>query len=254
MNKQTWIIKIGSALITNNGKGIDKISVSEWVRQIVELKKKNINIILVSSGAIAEGMSRLKWDKRPTEIDKLQAAAAVGQMGLVQTYESEFTQYNYHTAQVLLTHNDIKNRSNNIQATLNTLFEVNTIPIINENDTVATDEICFGDNDTLASEIAVLIKADKLVILTDQQGLYNKDPRKHKEAQLIEKININDKKLQTFAKKSKGNLGSGGMFTKILASQQAATQNINTHIAYGRESDILLKIANDEKIGTLIHC
>ncbi|SFV60218.1 Glutamate 5-kinase / RNA-binding C-terminal domain PUA [hydrothermal vent metagenome] len=252
MTKKIWIIKIGSALITNNGKGIDKIAISDWVRQIVELKKQNIDIILVSSGAIAEGMNRLNWKIRPTEIEKLQAAAAVGQMGLIQIYESAFSKYNYHTAQVLLTHNDIKSNSNiKIKNTLKTLLEVNTIPIINENDTVDTDEICFGDNDTLASEIALLLNANKLIILTDQEGLYNKDPRDNKDAKLIKKININDEQLQTFATKSKGGLGSGGMFSKISAAKQAATKEINTHIAYGLNKDVLLNL---ETLGTIIYC
>lgn len=251
MKNKIWIIKIGSALITDNGKGIDKIAIAQWVKQIVTLKKQNIDIVLVSSGAIAEGMSRLKWDERPTEIEKLQAAAAVGQMGLVQNYESEFTQYNYHTAQILLTHNDIKNRADKIKATLETLLEVNAIPIINENDTVDTDEIRFGDNDTLAAEIAVLINADKLIILTDQEGLFDKDPRENDNATLIKKININDKQLHTFAKKSKSNLGSGGMFSKITAAEKAATTKINTHIAYGKSKNVLLNLDN---LGTLIHC
>lgn len=250
MKNKIWIIKIGSALITDNGKGIDKIAIAQWVKQIVTLKKQNIDIVLVSSGAIAEGMSRLKWDKRPTEIEKLQAAAAVGQMGLVQNYESEFTQYNYHTAQILLTHNDIKNRADKIKATLETLLEVNAIPIINENDTVDTDEIRFGDNDTLAAEIAVLINADKLIILTDQEGLFDKDPRENDNATLIKKININDKQLHTFAKKSKSNLGSGGMFSKITAAEKATTTKINTHIAYGKSKNVLLNLDN---LGTLIH-
>ncbi|MCP4955702.1 MAG: glutamate 5-kinase, partial [Photobacterium aquimaris] len=206
INKQKWVVKIGSALLTNDGKGLDTDAISSWVEQIVKLKKQDIEIILVSSGAIAEGIKRLGWDSRPDDIHKLQAAAAVGQMGLVQTYESLFAQYDIHTAQVLLTHDNlaIAEQSDNVSATLNSLLELSVVPIVNENDTVATDEIKFGDNDTLAALVANLVNATQLVILTDQGGVYDADPRKNISAQLIKKINVNDDKLTKVAGRSGG--------------------------------------------------
>ncbi|QKQ23896.1 glutamate 5-kinase [Candidatus Ruthia endofausta] len=256
MSKQRWIIKIGSALLTNNGTGLDKVFIASWVKQIKELAQQKIDIILVSSGAIAEGMKRLGWNKRPENIHKLQAAAAVGQMGLVQTYETLFAQYNIHTAQVLLTHDNLANtdQRDNISATLNTLLSLGTVPIVNENDTVATDEIKFGDNDTLAALIANLVGATQLVILTDQGGVYDADPRQNTNAKLIDKIHVNDKRLTQVASRAGGSLGSGGMYTKVLASKTAAKSNVTTIIASGRQANVLSKLGAGERIGTLIHC
>ncbi|SFV85515.1 Glutamate 5-kinase / RNA-binding C-terminal domain PUA [hydrothermal vent metagenome] len=255
MKKHRWIVKIGSALLTNDGKGLDKVAIAGWVAQIVELKKHNIDVILVSSGAIAEGMKRLGWETRPTDIHQLQAAAAVGQMGLVQTYESLFSKHNIHTAQVLLTHDSLANaeQSSNIKATLNALLEMGTVPIVNENDTVATEEIKFGDNDTLAALVANLVGATQLIILTDQGGVYDADPRKNTDAKLIERIDVNDEKLEKVAGRTGGSLGSGGMYTKVLAAKTAAKTNTNTVIASGKESDVLSRLDAGERLGTLIY-
>ncbi|ABL02175.1 glutamate 5-kinase [Candidatus Ruthia magnifica str. Cm (Calyptogena magnifica)] len=256
MSKQRWVIKIGSALLTNDGKGLDKTAIISWVRQIKELIQQNIDIILVLSGAIAEGMKRLGWNERPENIHKLQAAAAVGQMGLVQTYETLFAQYNIHTAQVLLTHDNLANtnQSDNISATLNTLLSLGTVPIVNENDTVATDEIKFGDNDTLAALVVNLVGATQLVILTDQGGIYDADPRQNANAKLINKIHVNDEKLTQVASRACGSLGSGGMYTKVLAAKIAAKSDVITIIASGRQVDVLSKLGAGKHIGTLIHC
>ncbi len=256
MSKQRWVIKIGSALLTNDGKGLDIDAISSWVDQIAGLKANDIEVILVSSGAIAEGIKRLNWSERPTDIHKLQAAAAVGQMGLVQTYESLFAKHNIHTAQVLLTHDNLvdKNQSDNTSATLSALLELDTVPIVNENDTVATDEIKFGDNDTLAAMVANLTGATQLVILTDQGGVYSADPRKDMSAELIDKICVTDEKLIKVAGRSGGSLGSGGMYTKVLAAKTAAKTNTDTIIASGRQIDILSRLGAGEHVGTLIHC
>ena len=255
MNKR-WVIKIGSALLTNDGKGLDKVAIAAWVSQISELKCQNIDVVLVSSGAIAEGMKRLGWCERPENIHQLQAAAAVGQMGLVQTYESLFAQQNIHTAQVLLTHDNLTNvkQSNNVSATLDALLALGTVPIVNENDTVATDEIKFGDNDALAALVANLVGASQLVILTDQGGVYDADPRQNTDATLINKIHVDDEKLEQVASRAGGSLGSGGMYTKVLAAKTAAKTNINTVIASGKTNDVLTGLHAGEAIGTLIHC
>ncbi len=256
MIKQRWVIKIGSALLTNNGKGLDKAAIASWVEQIVVLAQRDIEVILVSSGAIAEGMRRLGWNTRPDDIHQLQAAAAVGQMGLVQTYESLFAQHNMHTAQILLVHDDFINitQSNNVSATLNSLLTLGIVPIVNENDTVATEEISFGDNDTLAALVTNLANADQLVILTDQGGVYNTDPRKNKQAKLIDKIHVNAKTLEKVASRTAGSLGSGGMYTKVLAAKTASKSNTNTIIASGKEINILSRLGSGERLGTLIHC
>ncbi len=256
MNKQRWVIKIGSALLTNDGQGLDKIAISDWVEQIVNLNQQGIEVILVSSGAIAEGIKRLGWHSRPDDIHQLQAAAAVGQMGLIQTYESLFAKHDIHTAQVLLTHDNLTNedRYENISSTLENLLVFGTVPIVNENDTVATDEIKFGDNDTLAGLLANLINANQLVILTDQGGVYDADPRQKPNAQLIKKIQVDDDKLEKVAGRGGGSLGSGGMYTKVLAAKTASQSNISTVIAPGREANVLTKLANGEHIGTLITC
>ena len=256
MAKQRWVIKIGSALLTNDGKGLDTISIASWVKQIVELTKQDIDVILVSSGAIAEGIKRLGWNTRPDDVHKLQAAAAVGQMGLIQTYESLFAKFNIHTAQILLTHDNLTNsdRYENISSTMNNLLEFNTVPIVNENDTVATDEIKFGDNDTLAALVANLVGASQLIILTDQGGVYDADPRQNANAKLIDTINVNDEKLEQVAGRTGGSLGSGGMYTKVLAAKKAAESSANTVIASGKVPDVLTRLANGEHVGTLITC
>ncbi len=256
MSKQRWVVKIGSALLTNDGQGLDVSAISAWVEQIVQLKNQGIEVILVSSGAIAEGIKRLGWQARPENIHQLQAAAAVGQMGLVQTYESLFAKHAMHTAQVLLTHDNLADaqQSDNISATLDALLELNTVPIVNENDTVATEEIKFGDNDTLAALVANLVGATQLVILTDQGGVYDADPRKNPEAELIEEIQVDDEKLERVAGRTGGSLGSGGMYTKVLAARTASRSNTNTIIASGRQADVLVKLGAGEHVGTLIHC
>lgn len=255
MSNQKWVVKIGSALLTNDGKGLDVNSIALWVEQIVELTAQNIDIILVSSGAIAEGIKRLGWLKRPEDIHQLQAAAAVGQMGLIQTYESLFSQHGIRTAQILLTHENLTNakRYENISSTLNNLLAFGVVPIINENDTVATDEIKFGDNDTLAALVANLLNANKLIILTDQGGVYDTDPRRSVDAKLINKIHVNDVKLKQVAARTGGSFGSGGMYTKVLAAKTAATSNITTIIASGKVDNVLVRLHAGESVGTLIY-
>ena len=256
MKNKCWVVKIGSALLTDNGKGIDKQLIARWVEQIVDLKAQNIDIILVSSGSIVEGMKRLGWEEKPNDIHKLQAAAAVGQMGLVQAYEYLFAKHDIHTAQVLLTQDNLTdaNRFENISSTLENLLEFGTVPVINENDTVATEEIKFGDNDTLAALVANLISADKLIILTDQKGVFDEDPRNNSEANLIHKIRFDDEKLERVAGKTSGSLGSGGMYSKVMAAKQAAESKTPTHIVWGREEEVLTRMHSGEHIGTIIHC
>ena len=248
-----WVIKIGSALITDNGCGLKHNLLDNWVNQISTLNDRGIEIVIVSSGAVAEGLTRLGWDKRPNVVHKLQAAAAVGQMGLIQAYEVCFQKYNKRTAQVLLTHDDITNRTRylNARTSLNTLLQLGVIPIVNENDTVATDEIRFGDNDTLAGLVANLIDAELLVLLTDQKGLYTSDPRKNKSARFIEQAEVSDESLKKYAGDS-SNHGCGGMRTKLKAASIAAKSDTQTVIASGNEKSILLKIADGDLIGTLL--
>ena len=244
--KQTWIIKAGSSLITNHGQGLDTSFISHWVEQVVELRKKNIDCILVSSGAVAEGLKRLNIKKRPQAIHELQAAAAVGQMGLIQQYEIQFQKHGLHTAQILLTHDDLSNRERylNARSTLKILLAKNVIPIVNENDTIAIDEIRLGDNDTLAALVANLVDADTLVLLTDQNGLYTDDPTQNKSAKLITQAHAGDAKLIEMASKGKpGEVGRGGMLTKVKAAETAARSGTNTIIAAGKEKNILLRIA-----------
>lgn len=252
-NTRRWVVKIGSALLTNNGCGLKHELLDTWVSQIAELNKQGIEIVLVSSGAVAEGVSRLGWKQRPQVIHELQAAAAVGQMGLIQAYEVCFQKYDKHTAQILLTHDDVANRTRylNARTSLNTLLKLGVIPIVNENDSVATDEIRFGDNDTLAGLVANLIEAELLVLLTDQNGLYNADPRKNSAAKLIEQAEANDKSLESFAGEG-GSLGRGGMRTKLKAAVVAMKSSTQTVIASGNEDSVLLKIANGENVGTLL--
>lgn len=252
LNSKTFVVKVGSSLVTNNGEGLDRASIAAWAAQISTLAKQGKQIILVSSGAVAEGMQRLGWKKRPVEVNELQAAAAVGQMGLVQMYENCFSQHGLHTAQILLTHEDLTDRKRylNARSTLKTLLDLNVIPIINENDTVVTEEIRFGDNDTLAALVANLIEADALVILTDQQGLYSADPRKDKDAKFINFETAGNVELEKMAGGAGSNVGTGGMLTKILAAKRAASSGAHTVIASGRESDVLIRLSNGEAIGT----
>ena len=253
-NSKRWVIKIGSALLTNDGQGLDSNAIAGWTEQIATLRKQGKEVILVSSGAVAEGMTRLGWTKRPRALHELQAAAAVGQMGLVQTYESCFKKHGIHTAQILLTHDDLSNRKRylNARSTLRSLLDLGIIPIINENDTVATDEIRFGDNDTLAALVANLVEADILVILTDQNGLYTEDPRNNPDATLVSEGKASDPELHKMARPSAGTLGRGGMSTKITAAQRAARSGTSTLITSGRTDQALLRAAKGENLGTLL--
>jgi glutamate 5-kinase len=252
-NTSRWVVKIGSALLTNDGRGLNQQGIATWVEQLAQLRRQGHELILVSSGAVAEGMSRLGWTSRPHALHQLQAAAAVGQMGLVQAYESYFQQHGMHTAQVLLTHDDLSNRGRylNARSTLRTLLDLGVIPIINENDTVVTDEIRFGDNDTLGALVANLIEAELLVILTDQAGMCDKDPRQHPDARLIHQTSVNAPGLEAMAGGSGGALGRGGMLTKVRAARLAARSGSATVIAAGREERVLLRLAEGEELGTL---
>ena len=252
LNSKTLIVKVGSSLVTNNGEGLDRAAIAAWAAQISQLVKNGKQIALVSSGAVAEGMQRLGWKKRPVEVNELQAAAAVGQMGLVQMYESCFAEHGLHTAQILLTHDDLRDRKRylNARSTLKTLLDLKVIPIINENDTVVTEEIRFGDNDTLGALVANLIEADALVILTDQQGLYSADPRKDKNAKFINFETAGNLELEKMAGGAGSDIGSGGMLTKILAAKRAASSGAHTVIASGREANVLTRLSAGEAIGT----
>lgn len=249
-----WVVKIGSALLTNDGKGLDTAAIAGWVQQMAELRLRGIELVLVSSGAVAAGMRRLGWSSRPTEIHQLQAAAAVGQMGLIQTYEVEFQRYGLLTAQVLLDHDDLSSRQRylNARSTLKTLVSLNVVPVINENDTVTTEEIRFGDNDTLGALVANLIEADLLVILTDQKGMYDSDPRSNPDAQLLSEIAAVDPRLEQMAGGTGGALGRGGMITKVRAARVAARSGADTVIVGGRIENALLRIAAGENIGTFL--
>ncbi len=251
---QRWVIKIGSALLTKDGKGLDYDAIADWSGQIAKLRDQGREIILVSSGSVAEGMSRMGWTVRPKELAKLQAAAAIGQTGLIEAYESQFKQYKIQAAQILLTHDDVSNRKRYLNArnTLRTLLKLNTLPIINENDTVALEEMRLGDNDTLAALVANLVEADLLVILTDQQGLFNKDPRHHENAKLITEDSACNQNLLNFAGSASTALGSGGMATKITAAQRAARSGCATIIASGREDQVLQRLSNGDDLGTLL--
>lgn len=252
--KQRWVIKAGSSLLTNHGQGLDTQFIDRWVEQVVELRSRGIECVLVSSGAVAEGLTRFGWTERPKHLHELQAAAAVGQMGLIQAYESRFQRHGIHTAQILLTHDDLANRKRylNARSTLRTLLEHNIVPIINENDTVATDEIRFGDNDTLAALVANLVEAQRLILLTDQPGMYKEDPRKNPNAEKIAHAHAGDPALKEMATSGgAGKLGRGGMLTKVLAAEKAARSGASTIIAAGADGDALRKIAdNDTSYGT----
>jgi len=249
---QRWVIKIGSSLLTNDGKGLAVAAIDGWVDQIADLRKTGREVLLVSSGAVAEGVSRLGWKQRPHALHKLQAAAAVGQMGLVQAYESRFQKHGIHTAQVLLTHEDLIDRERylNARSTLRTLLDLGVIPIVNENDTVTTEEIRLGDNDTLAALVSNLVSADLLVLLTDQQGLMDGDPRTTPNARLIPVAQAGDARLEDIAAGSGGALGRGGMLTKVRAAARAARSGTITLIASGHEDNILQRLAADEQLGT----
>ena len=246
------VVKVGSSLVTNDGKGLDHAAIAKWAQQIAQLRQMGKEVVLVSSGAIAEGMQRLGFDKRPTGIHELQACAAVGQMGLAQIYETSFRAHALGTAQVLLTHADLADRERylNARSTLFTLLNFGVVPIINENDTVVTDEIKFGDNDTLGALVANLLEADALIILTDQRGLYTADPRKDATAQFVHEARAGDPELEAMAGGAGSSIGRGGMLTKILAAKRAAASGAHTVIAWGREEHALTRLAQGEAIGT----
>jgi glutamate 5-kinase len=254
------VVKVGSSLVTNEGRGLDETAIGEWCRQLAALTRAKADgtpgceVIMVSSGAIAEGMKRLGWSTRPSEVPKLQAAAAVGQMGLAQMYETKLRENGLGSAQVLLTHADLADRERylNARSTLLTLLQHGVIPVINENDTVVTDEIKFGDNDTLGALVANLVEADALVILTDQKGLFTADPRKDPNAQFVTEAKAGDPALEVMAGGAGSSLGRGGMITKILAGKRAAGSGASTVIALGREPDALLRLVAGEAIGTLL--
>jgi len=248
------VVKVGSSLVTNEGRGVDAEAIGNWCRQMAALGRAGREIVMVSSGAIAEGMKRLGWTARPKELHELQAAAAVGQMGLAQMYESKLREHGFGSAQVLLTHADLADRERylNARSTLVTLLGLKVIPVINENDTVVTDEIKFGDNDTLGALVANLVDADAYVILTDQPGLYTADPRKHPDATFVARARAGDPELERMAGGAGSSIGRGGMLTKILAAKRAAGSGTSTAIAWGREDDVLLRLAAGEPIGTLL--
>jgi len=250
----TLVVKVGSSLVTNQGRGLDAAAIARWAAQIAQLRALGKRCVLVSSGAIAEGVQRLGWTRRPQAMHELQAAAAVGQMGLVQCYETSFREHGLKTAQVLLTHADMADRQRylNARSTLRTLLDLGVIPVINENDTVVTDEIKFGDNDTLGALVANLVEAEALIILTDQAGLYDADPRKVATASLLQEREAGDPELESFAGGSGSALAKGGMLTKVLAAKRAARSGAHTVIASGHEPDVLLRIARGERIGTLL--
>ena len=249
------IVKVGSALVTNNGAGLSHEAIAAWARQIAALKAQGLQIVLVSSGAIAAGMQRLGWEKRPGSVRELQAAAAVGQMGLAQAYESHFAEHGLTTAQILLTHDDLADRKRylNARSTLTTLLELGVVPIINENDTVVTDEIKFGDNDTLGALVANLVEASTLIILTDQQGLYSADPRQDPQAVLIPEGAADDVRFAAMAGGAGTGISKGGMITKVRAAQRAARSATDTVIASGHASDVLLRVLQGEALGTLLY-
>lgn len=248
------VVKVGSTLVTNEGRGLDHEAVANWAGEISSLSREGREMVLVSSGAIAEGVKRLGWKSRPHAIHELQAAAAVGQMGLAQAYESAFATFGLRTAQILLTHDDLADRRRylNARSTLRTLLALGVIPIINENDTVTTDEIKVGDNDTLGALVANLIEADVLVLLTDQAGLYDADPRKDPTAELVREARAGDPALEAMAGGAGSALGKGGMLTKVLAAKRAARSGASTVIASGREAKVLTRLAAGEAIGTVL--
>ena len=248
------VVKVGSSLVTNEGRGVDRDAIGDWSRQLAALATQGRELMMVSSGAIAEGMKRLGWAQRPRQLNELQAAAAVGQMGLVQTYEAQLSKHGMASAQVLLTHSDLADRERylNARSTLLTLLSLQVIPVINENDTVVNDEIKFGDNDTLGALVANLVDADAYVILTDQRGLYVSDPRHDPQARFVDDAVAGDPALELMAGGAGSAIGRGGMLTKVLAARRAAGSGASTVIAWGREPDVLLRLAAGERIGTLL--
>jgi glutamate 5-kinase len=254
LNAKRIVVKVGSSLVTNEGRGLDAEAIGQWCEQLAALAKSGREVIMVSSGAIAEGMKRLGWATRPKAIHELQAAAAVGQMGLVQMYETKLRENGVKSAQVLLTHADLADRERylNARSTLLALLTFGVVPVINENDTVVNDEIKFGDNDTLGALVANLVEADALIILTDQKGLYTADPRKDPNARFVDVGKAGDAALETMAGGAGSSIGSGGMITKILAAKRAAGSGASTVIAWGREPSVLLRLTQGEAIGTLL--
>ena len=246
------VVKVGSSLVTDEGRGVDAQAIGNWARQLAALAGQGRELLMVSSGAIAEGMKRLGWATRPRELYELQAAAAVGQMGLVQMYESCLREHGLVSAQVLLTHADLADRERylNARSTLRALLSLKVIPVINENDTVVNDEIRFGDNDTLGALVANLVEADVYVILTDQRGLYASDPRRDPQARFVDLAVAGDSTLEAMAGGAGSGIGRGGMLTKVLAAKRAAGSGTSTVIAWGRELDVLLRLAAGERIGT----
>jgi len=253
-NARRIVVKVGSSLVTNEGRGLDAEAIGQWSEQLAALVKDGREVIMVSSGAIAEGMKRLGWRTRPKAIHELQAAAAVGQMGLVQMYETKLRENGIGSAQVLLTHADLADRERylNARSTLLTLLQLGVVPVINENDTVVNDEIKFGDNDTLGALVANLVEADALIILTDQKGLYTADPRKDPAAEFVHEAKAGDAALEAMAGGAGSSIGSGGMITKILAAKRAAGSGASTVIAWGREPQALIRLTRGEAIGTLL--
>ncbi len=252
-NSKRWVVKVGSSLVTDNGRGLDLDAIADWTGQLVTMQKNGIQLVLVSSGAVAEGVARLGLKSRPKQVQLQQAAAAVGQMGLIQAYESCFMKQGVHTAQILLSHDDLSDRTRylNARSTLTTLLEMGVVPVVNENDTVATAELCFGDNDTLAALIANLINADVVVILTDQDGLFEADPRSNPSANLVDTASATDSALGAMAGTG-SSPGRGGMMTKLSAARLAARSGTNTVIANGRGKQILSRLVEGEVVGTLL--
>jgi glutamate 5-kinase len=248
------VVKVGSSLVTDEGRGLDEAAIGEWCAQLAALAKDGREVIMVSSGAIAEGMKRLGWVTRPKSVHALQAAAAVGQMGLVQVYETRLRENGIGSAQVLLTHGDLADRERylNARSTLLALLSFGVVPVINENDTVVNDEIKFGDNDTLGALVANLVEADALVILTDQKGLFTADPRKDSSATFVHEAKAGDPALEAMAGGAGSTIGKGGMITKVLAAKRAAGSGASTVIAWGREPDVLVRLSHGEAIGTLL--
>jgi glutamate 5-kinase len=248
------VVKVGSSLVTNEGRGVDAEAIGNWCRQLAALAAQGRELVMVSSGAIAEGMLRLGWSTRPKQLHEQQAAAAVGQMGLVQVYETKLREHGLRSAQVLLTHADLADRERylNARSTLLTLLALRVIPVINENDTVVNEEIKFGDNDTLGALVANLVEADALVILTDQRGLYSADPRKDPQARFIDEAEAGDPALEQMSGGAGSSIGRGGMITKVLAAKRAAGSGASTVIAWGREPDVLLRLAAGERIGSAL--
>jgi len=251
---KSCVVKIGSAVLTDNGQGLNRAAINLWVKQISELKSRGIDVIVVSSGSVAEGMVRLGWSARPHALQELQAAASVGQMGLIQAYEQSFQAEGFKTAQVLLTHDDLSNRTRylNARATIKTLLDLSVVPIINENDVVANEELRVGDNDTLAAIIANLMSVDLLMILTDQDGFFDSDPRINAAALLLNEVSVNDSSLDRAASSAGGALGRGGMQTKLTAARIASRSGTATIIAPGLKDDVILDVIEGKQIGTLL--